>query len=53
MLLIEAPRPARVSPSGDLVPLMEQDRSRWTGALVREGQDLVRLERAAAPPGGR
>jgi RNA polymerase sigma-70 factor (ECF subfamily) len=42
MLLIGARRPARVSPSGDLVPLDEQDRSRWDAALVREGQDLVR-----------
>jgi RNA polymerase sigma-70 factor (ECF subfamily) len=42
MLLIEARRPARVSPSGDLVPLGEQDRSRWDGPLVREGQGLVR-----------
>ena len=42
MLLIEARRPARVSPSGDLVPLDEQDRSRWDRSLIREGQDLVR-----------
>jgi RNA polymerase sigma-70 factor (ECF subfamily) len=42
VLLIEARRPARVSPTGDFVPLDEQDRSRWDGALVREGQDLVR-----------
>ncbi|WP_214401470.1 RNA polymerase sigma factor [Pseudonocardia lacus] len=42
MLLVEARRPARVSPSGDLVPLDQQDRSRWSSALVREGQDLVR-----------
>jgi RNA polymerase sigma-70 factor (ECF subfamily) len=35
-----------------MVPLMEQDRSRWTGALVREGQDLVRrcLRRGAPGP---
>jgi RNA polymerase sigma-70 factor (ECF subfamily) len=52
MLLIEARRPARVSPAGDLVPLDEQDRSRWSGALVREGQDLVRrcLRRGAPGP---
>ncbi len=42
MLLVDARRPARVSASGDLVPLGEQDRSRWDAALVREGQDLVR-----------
>jgi RNA polymerase sigma-70 factor (ECF subfamily) len=42
MLLTAARRPARVSPTGDLVPLAEQDRSRWDAALVAEGQDLVR-----------
>jgi RNA polymerase sigma-70 factor (ECF subfamily) len=42
MLLIDARRPARTTPSGDLVPLAEQDRSRWDPALVGEGQDLVR-----------
>jgi RNA polymerase sigma-70 factor, ECF subfamily len=42
LLLIEARRPARVSAAGDLVPLDEQDRSRWDGSLIGEGQDLVR-----------
>ncbi|MCV2491931.1 sigma-70 family RNA polymerase sigma factor [Geodermatophilus sp. YIM 151500] len=42
MLLTEARRPARVGPDGDLVPLAEQDRSRWDRALVAEGQELVR-----------
>ncbi|SEO94569.1 RNA polymerase sigma factor [Trujillonella endophytica] len=42
MLLTEARRPARVSATGDLVPLTEQDRSRWDAALIAEGQDLVR-----------
>ncbi|MGY1773341.1 RNA polymerase sigma factor [Blastococcus sp. SYSU D00813] len=52
MLLTEARRPARVSPTGDLVPLAEQDRSRWDAALVAEGQDLVRrcLRRGAPGP---
>jgi RNA polymerase sigma-70 factor (ECF subfamily) len=42
MLLIEARRPARTTPDGDLVRLPDQDRSRWDAALVAEGQDLVR-----------
>lgn len=42
MLLTDARRPARTAPDGSLVPLAEQDRSRWDGALVAEGQELVR-----------
>jgi RNA polymerase sigma-70 factor (ECF subfamily) len=42
MLLIEARRPARVGADGTLVPLDEQDRSRWNGALVDEGRSLLR-----------
>ena len=42
MLLTESRRPARTSPTGDLVLLAEQDRSRWDAVLVAEGQALVR-----------
>ncbi len=42
MLLVESRRATRTSPSGDLVLLAEQDRSRWDRALVEEGQALVR-----------
>src|SRR6185503_15978094 len=42
MLLIDARRSARTTAEGELVPLGEQDRSRWDPDLVREGQDLVR-----------
>jgi RNA polymerase sigma-70 factor (ECF subfamily) len=42
MLLIAARRPARERPDGSLVPLSEQDRTRWDAELVAEGQDLVR-----------
>jgi RNA polymerase sigma-70 factor (ECF subfamily) len=42
MLLIEARRPARTAPDGGLVRLADQDRERWDGGLVAEGQDLVR-----------
>ena len=42
MLLIEARRPARVSSSGELVTLDEQDRGAWDPALIVEGHALVR-----------
>jgi RNA polymerase sigma-70 factor (ECF subfamily) len=42
MLLHHARRAARTAPDGSLVPLAEQDRSRWDGALIAEGQELVR-----------
>ncbi|MEH0934801.1 RNA polymerase sigma factor [Micromonospora psammae] len=42
MLLTEARRPARAAADGTLVPLAEQDRTRWDVALIAEGQALVR-----------
>ncbi|MEV6637233.1 RNA polymerase sigma factor [Actinoplanes sp. NPDC051470] len=42
LMLIEARRPARVGPSGELVTLAEQDRSRWNRPLIAEGHELVR-----------
>jgi RNA polymerase sigma-70 factor, ECF subfamily len=47
MLLIEARRPARVSASGELVSLEEQDRGSWDASLIAEGHRLVR-ERLAS-----
>ncbi len=41
MLLNEARRPARTGPGGELVPLAEQDRSRWDRELIEEGVALV------------
>jgi RNA polymerase sigma factor (sigma-70 family) len=41
MLLTEARRPARMRPDGTLVPLGEQDRSRWNQELIQEGLVLV------------
>ncbi|WP_445188459.1 RNA polymerase sigma factor [Pseudonocardia sp. Cha107L01] len=41
MLLTEAHRPARTTADGALVPLAEQDRSRWDGALLHEGIELI------------
>jgi RNA polymerase sigma-70 factor, ECF subfamily len=44
MLLHDARREARTTPSGDLVLLEDQDRSRWDRAEIAEGQAI--LERA-------
>ncbi|MEH0971467.1 sigma-70 family RNA polymerase sigma factor [Micromonospora sp. CPCC 205546] len=41
MLLTDARRPARTGPNGELVPLDEQDRSRWNRPLITEGVALV------------
>jgi RNA polymerase sigma-70 factor (ECF subfamily) len=51
MLLTEARRKARVSASGELVTLDDQDRGAWNGALVAEGHRLVRERLAAAEAG--
>jgi RNA polymerase sigma-70 factor, ECF subfamily len=42
MLLLEARRAARTTPAGGLVRLADQDRGRWDGALIAEGQSIVR-----------
>jgi RNA polymerase sigma-70 factor, ECF subfamily len=42
MLLIEARRPARTSPHGELVLLADQDRGLWDRQLIGEGQTLLR-----------
>jgi predicted RNA polymerase sigma factor len=48
MLFNEARRPARRGSGGELVPLAEQDRTRWDRALIAEGVALVS---AALPKG--
>jgi RNA polymerase sigma-70 factor, ECF subfamily len=53
MLLIEARRTARVSASGELVTLDEQDRGTWNGAMIAEGHLLVRERLAAGMAPGR
>ena len=40
--LTDARRPARVTPSGELVPLPFHDRLRWDTALIAKGHALVR-----------
>jgi RNA polymerase sigma-70 factor (ECF subfamily) len=51
MLLTEARRTTRVSASGELVPLDEQDRGAWDAELIAEGHRLVRERLAAAAAG--
>jgi len=46
MLLHHARRPARFTPGGRLVPLAEQDRTRWDTDLIAEGVTI--LQRALA-----
>ncbi|MFG1779631.1 RNA polymerase sigma factor [Micromonospora sp. NPDC049051] len=41
MLLTDARRPARTGANGELIPLDEQDRSRWNRLLITEGVALV------------
>jgi predicted RNA polymerase sigma factor len=41
MLLTDARRAARTGPHGELIPLAEQDRTRWDGAAIAEGVALV------------
>jgi RNA polymerase sigma-70 factor (ECF subfamily) len=53
MLLTEARRTARVSASGELVTLAEQDRGTWDAALITEGHQLVRERLAARVAPGR
>ncbi len=53
MLLTEARRTARVSASGDLITLGEQDRDAWDRSLIAEGQALVRARVASGQRPGR
>jgi predicted RNA polymerase sigma factor len=52
MLLTHARSPARTGPRGELIPLGEQDRSRWDGAAIAEGIALITdaLPRGAVGP---
>jgi RNA polymerase sigma-70 factor (ECF subfamily) len=53
MLLTEARRTARVSASGELVTLDEQNRGAWDAALIAEGHRLVRERLVAGVAPGR
>ena len=41
MLLTDARRPARTTPDGELVPLLEQDRALWDTHAIEEGVALI------------
>jgi RNA polymerase sigma factor (sigma-70 family) len=41
MLLTDARRPARTDADGGLVPLADQDRSKWNKSMIVEGEALV------------
>jgi RNA polymerase sigma factor (sigma-70 family) len=51
MLLTDARRAARVDDDGWLVPLAEQDRTRWDAGQVREGLALLEGALGSSPPG--
>jgi RNA polymerase sigma-70 factor, ECF subfamily len=52
MLLTDARRAARVSRTGELVTLQEQDRAAWDRALIAEGHSLVRDRLSIVAAGG-
>ncbi len=53
MLLLDARSAARTDAVGELVPLAEQDPSRWDRAMIAEGVEIISgtLRRSAAGPG--
>jgi RNA polymerase sigma-70 factor (ECF subfamily) len=53
MLLTDARRATRVSPTGELVTLAAQDRGGWDTAMLAEGHRLIRERLAAGAAPGR
>jgi RNA polymerase sigma factor (sigma-70 family) len=51
MLLTDARRPARTGPDGGLVPMAEQDRSRWDAGRIAEGVALITEALPRGPTG--
>ncbi len=51
MLLHESRQAARTTPTGDLILLPDQDRSRWDHDMIAEGTSLVDQAFSAKPPG--
>lgn len=49
MLLTDARRPARTTPTGDVIPLADQNRALWNESAITEGTSLV--AQALAQPG--
>jgi RNA polymerase sigma factor (sigma-70 family) len=51
MLLTDARCPARTGPYGELIPMAEQDRSRWNAARIAEGVALITRILGRGPAG--
>ncbi|MFJ1767825.1 RNA polymerase sigma factor [Amycolatopsis sp. NPDC088138] len=51
LLLTDARREARTAPDGSLVPLSEQDRTRWNAEAIAEGVSLVTGALSSGPVG--
>jgi RNA polymerase sigma factor (sigma-70 family) len=51
MLLTDARRAARTGPAGELIPLDQQDRTRWNQALIGEGVALLHATLPRGAPG--
>jgi len=51
MLLTDARRAARTGPGGELIPLAEQDRTRWDAELITEGVGLITAALPRGPVG--
>src|SRR5262252_6997754 len=51
MLLTDARRPARTGPGGELIPLAEQDRTRWNDGYISEGVALLTGALSGGTPG--
>ncbi|HEX5473790.1 MAG TPA: sigma-70 family RNA polymerase sigma factor [Vicinamibacterales bacterium] len=51
MLLTDARRPARMTADGEMLPLADQDRSRWDKDRIAEGRALVRQCLSRGRPG--
>ena len=51
MLLTDARRAARTGPEGELIPLDQQDRSKWDRARIAEGEGILQRALARGAPG--
>jgi RNA polymerase sigma factor (sigma-70 family) len=51
MLLTAARQATRTTQDGAMVPLDEQDRSRWDAGMIKEGTELIERTMATAPLG--
>ena len=51
MLLTDARRPARTGPDGELIPLAEQDRTRWDQRQIAKGTALLDRTMDSGKPG--